>query len=598
MRSFASYSNLVEIGRGGMARVYRANTPTGHLVALKILSLHLANDKSALLRFKQESNLGLDHPNIVRVIESGVDKDRGEPYIVMDYVPSESLEQRISRVKRIGTAEIVRVITDVGKALDYAHERGIIHRDVKPGNILLRANSDQALLTDFGIAKTPFATAYTATIARVGSVLYMSPEQAAGAPTLTRASDIYSLAVTVYYALSGKHPFESTDPIVVARQHIDLQPVHVCDMNPSIPRSVGDVVMQALNKQPHLRPPSAGRFARLLAEAAQAKQGTDPMKRTTATFRMPPNNGAGASSAPPLGATTPTSASRTVPSSSASPSSTLSNATAPRAELPRTKPAYNAPLPADSLPTQNIAARNGSPLDPFAPPKPPLNWRGIATWSLVGAAVVVLALLAFDGVIETTPTGGTPTPPMPTIAAVTNVVGSRTEPTAATVPVVIQPTGAAAPTNTGLPNNAATAIIYVTASAPTLPLPPTTPPRMTAVPPPPVTRAPTLPPQPTATQSGVFVPTVISLPSDTPAPLPPSSTPTTPPDTPVPSDTPQPPPTTPPTATEPPTVAPLPSDTPAPTETIETPPTPNTAVLDTPSPTLESAPTESPTASP
>ena len=484
MRSFASYSNLVEIGRGGMAKVYRANSPTGHLVALKVLALHLANDQSARLRFKQESNLGLQHPNIVRVIESDFDDTRGEPYIVMEYVPSESLEQRLARVKRLAPADVARIITDVARALDYAHEKGIVHRDVKPGNILLRTSNDQALLTDFGIAKTPFATAFTATIARVGSVLYMSPEQANGTPSLTRASDIYSLAVTAYYALSGRHPFESTDPIVVARQHIDARPPHVCDQNPSIPRTVGDVVMQTLSKQPYQRPPSAGRFARLLTEAVQGRSINDPMTKTTATLRMPKSMAGAAASTSPS-ATLPIRASRTAQTAT----SPISSVQPPVLDTP-----YNAPA------TDHTQLRRAMPLP----------------WILGGiVCAVIVGMLAYLTLGEDSAKVIVPTPTVRRPTRTIEVATAKSQPSTGGVALQASAT-AASVINTSGP------VIKITSTSllkiiPAQPSPRR--PRATLVP---VNPLPTLPPAPpppaypSPTVAGVFTP--VSIPTDTPAP--------------------------------------------------------------------------------
>jgi eukaryotic-like serine/threonine-protein kinase len=275
MHSFAVYKNLVEIGRGGMATVYRATAPNGNLVALKILALHLAADSTARLRFEQESNLGLAHPNIVRIIDCGVEND--VPYIIMDYVVGESLDRTLTREGKLGPQALAPILRGAAEALDYAHSQGIIHRDVKPSNILIRANG-QALLADFGVAKSASVTAYTATAARVGSVFYMSPEQADGALEVTPASDIYSLGVTAYYALCGRHPFEGDNEIAIARMHVDSKPKPLSECNPAIPKALSDAVMQALEKDPQRRPHTAGEFARNVEQAvtgptvAQIKQ--------------------------------------------------------------------------------------------------------------------------------------------------------------------------------------------------------------------------------------------------------------------------------------------------------------------------------------
>ncbi len=273
MRSFGPYTNLVEIGRGGMAVVYRATAPDGRLVALKLLPPHLAADPTMRARFEQESHLGLDHPNIVRVNRSGMVD--GTPYIEMEYVAGESLDRLVARAGPLSPEAAARILLDAGRALDYAHACGVIHRDVKPSNVIVRTDGS-AMLADFGVAKAMGVTAHTATMTRVGSVFFMSPEQAAGAFEITPASDIYSLGATAYYALTGHAPFEAGTDVAIARQHIEQLPRHVSDLRPAVPRTVGDVVMWALQKSPSQRPASAGAFARSFAAALRTPSPLQP----------------------------------------------------------------------------------------------------------------------------------------------------------------------------------------------------------------------------------------------------------------------------------------------------------------------------------
>ena len=268
MASLSDYKNLVEIGHGGMATVYRATAPNGNLVAVKVLAYHLAADATALRRFQTESNLGLVHPNIVKILDTGV--EQGTPFIVMEYVAGQSLDRVLAKKIRLTPKELAPILRDTARALDYAHGKKVVHRDVKPSNIHIRSNG-MALLGDFGVAKLHENTNYTGTTSRVGSAYYMSPEQARGDAEITKASDIYSLGVTAYYALTGRLPFEGDNEIAVARMHIDTKPTHVSDANPYVPRHVGAVIMQALEKQPERRPKSAGQFSRAFNQAIGSK---------------------------------------------------------------------------------------------------------------------------------------------------------------------------------------------------------------------------------------------------------------------------------------------------------------------------------------
>jgi serine/threonine-protein kinase len=292
MRRFGPYSDLVEIGRGGMSVVYRATAPDGRLVVLKLMAPHLVGNATAQRRFEQEGRLKLNHPNIARVYRIGLHD--GTPYIEMEYIAGETLSALVARCGPLSPPTAARILADIASALDYAHCRGVIHRDIKPSNIIIRPEG-RAVLTDFGVAKLPDATAYTATTARVGSVLFMSPEQAAGAYELTPAADVYALGATIYYALTGRPPFWGSSDVAIARQHIEQMPPHPSDIQPALPRAVGDVLMRALAKSPAQRPPSAGALARDYRLALKAAQwqaaggtpsaGTSPAGQALVTTR-------------------------------------------------------------------------------------------------------------------------------------------------------------------------------------------------------------------------------------------------------------------------------------------------------------------------
>ncbi len=266
MKRFGDYTDLVEIGRGGMSVVYRAKTPQGTLVALKLLHPALRSDLAVRQRFAQEAAFQLRHPHIVPVLDYG--EHDGTPYLVMEYVSGESLAALVTRQGALSPQQLAPILEAVASALDYAHRNGVIHRDVKAANILLR-HDGHVMLTDFGIARALDSNASTLTQGWVGSALFMSPEQVLGAP-ITPASDIYSLGVTLYFALTRRHPFMADSDLAIARMHAEATPRHVCTLNPTIPRAVGDVVMWALNKQPAQRPSSATSLARAFYAALTA----------------------------------------------------------------------------------------------------------------------------------------------------------------------------------------------------------------------------------------------------------------------------------------------------------------------------------------
>jgi eukaryotic-like serine/threonine-protein kinase len=259
------YRLLGRLGSGGMADVWCAeDSMLNRRVALKFLHPRFAQDEQFVERFRREASAaaGLQHPNVVGVFDRGtVD---GAHYIAMEYVEGASLKDLIGRGLTVG--EAVEIVRQVLAGVKYAHERGIIHRDLKPQNVLVDSEG-RARVTDFGIARAG-ASEITQTGSVLGTAQYLSPEQAQGLP-VTAASDIYSIGVMLYEALTGRVPFDADSPVTVALKQVSERPRPPSELNPEVSRALDGVVMRALAKDPANRFASAEEFRQAL-DAAEA----------------------------------------------------------------------------------------------------------------------------------------------------------------------------------------------------------------------------------------------------------------------------------------------------------------------------------------
>jgi serine/threonine-protein kinase len=258
------YELQQKIGEGGMARVYRGrDMRLNRQVAVKVLHSHYAADTGFLQRFHHEAQAAanLRHPNIVDVYDVGQDGDIH--YIVMEYVPGSDLKALLMRNGSLPVEQAVPIAEAVASGLEAAHRVGMIHRDVKPQNVIV-GEAGQVKITDFGIAKSKLSTALTETGVTFGTADYISPEQARG-QAASPQSDIYSLGVTLYEMLTGRLPFTGDSSIAVAMQHVSAEPPPPRMYNPRIPAQLEALVLRALAKDPADRPASAREFARLLA---------------------------------------------------------------------------------------------------------------------------------------------------------------------------------------------------------------------------------------------------------------------------------------------------------------------------------------------
>src|SRR5215204_2852673 len=267
-----------KIGSGGMSSVYRAFDPMlERWVAIKLMHRDISNDPDQLERFRREARAvaQLNHPHVVTVIDAG--EDDGTPYIVLEFVEGETLKDRIRREDRLPVSEAVAYAIETGRALSCAHEHKLVHRDIKPQNILIDRDG-RAKLTDFGISRSLESQGLTATGRVLGTTDYVSPEQALG-HDVTEQSDIYSLGIVLYEMLVGEAPFRADTQVAVAMKHVREPLPDVQRLRPEISAALAAVVERATAKE------TANRYARvcemthdleevLAMEAARSGQAT------------------------------------------------------------------------------------------------------------------------------------------------------------------------------------------------------------------------------------------------------------------------------------------------------------------------------------
>ncbi|MGE5802911.1 MAG: serine/threonine-protein kinase [Gemmatimonadota bacterium] len=248
-----------EIGRGGMSVVFRArDRRLNRLVAIKVLPPELAYDPAIRTRFTREAQTAaqLTHAHIVPIYDVG--ETDGVAHFVMALVTGGNLAELLAREPRPPIEEARRILREIADALAYAHTRGVIHRDIKPDNILLDAASGRAMVSDFGIARAIEAgTRLTVTGAAVGTPTYMSPEQAMGERDIDGRSDIYSLGVIGYQMLTGRVPFAAGNPMALLLKHVGERPRPVSELRPEVPKGLRDAIDRALLKEPEERWPTA-----------------------------------------------------------------------------------------------------------------------------------------------------------------------------------------------------------------------------------------------------------------------------------------------------------------------------------------------------
>lgn len=260
---FSKYNNITLIGKGGMAEVYRAEHPTqSRTVAIKVLLSNLAEDEQFRKRFQREAQTlaGLEHPNIVRMYDYG--EENNLYFMVMEYLNGINLSTLLKQKGKIQFDELIPILNNVADALDYAHRAGLVHRDVKPSNVMMDTSLHylRAVLTDFGIVKSSTAISNITASTVLGTFDYIAPEQIQAAVDVDGKADIYALSVMTYQLLTGTLPFKRNAPGAVLLAHMTAPPPDAREIVPELSRQTAQAIQKAMAKNPSERFSSAREF--------------------------------------------------------------------------------------------------------------------------------------------------------------------------------------------------------------------------------------------------------------------------------------------------------------------------------------------------
>ena len=286
------------IGQGGMGVVWKGeNVETGEVAAVKLLVGELAEEDGFRERFKRESQYAgsLDHPHVIRVFEAG--EQEGALYMAMQFVDGTDLKALLAQRGKLEAAEAARLLSEVAEALDAAHGKGILHRDVKPGNIMIESATNRCYLTDFGLSKNPSEDSFALTAAGsfVGTIDYTAPEQILAKPFDHRV-DVYSLACVLYEALSGEVPYPKSREVEVLYGHIQDPPPRLREKRPDAPEALEEVIVKAMAKDPDERYQTCGdlmQAARLAAGVTEGEGFTAPAAAGELVLRVVSGKAAG-----------------------------------------------------------------------------------------------------------------------------------------------------------------------------------------------------------------------------------------------------------------------------------------------------------------